>query len=89
MRYDKLGNALLHRLGAGATFSEVYLTATELGFYIKSKGPGTVVLEIKTGEDRYGNPITQTRWKRPEEVVEYLNGYMEDNDIIKMEEPEP
>ena len=44
MRYDKLGNAVLHRLGKGASFAEVYLTAVELGVSIESKGPGQVVM---------------------------------------------
>lgn len=89
MRYDKLGNALLHRLGERATFAEVYLTAVELGITIKTKGPDAVVVEYDDGEDRLGNPLTKTRWIKPEDVVEYINRYMEDNGIIKEEEPEP
>lgn len=88
MRYDKLGNAVLHRLGARATFAEVYLTAVELGITIESKGPADVVMEHNDGEDRWGYPIVKTRCKKPEEVVEYLNRYMEDNGIIKEEDPE-
>ena len=87
MRYDKLGNPLLHRLGERATFAEVYLTAVELGIGIESKGPGEVVLKRKTGEDKYGYPQYETRWVEPEKVAEWLNQRMIEEGIIK-EEPE-
>ena len=88
MRYDKLCNAVLHRLGKGASFAEVYLTAVELGVSIESKGPGQVVMRRKTGEDRLGYPIEETRLVRPEVVADRLNEMMMDEGIIK-EEPEP
>ena len=87
MRYDKLGNPLLHRLGARATFAEVYLTAVELGIGIESKGPREVVLERKTGENLHGWPQNETRWVAPEKVAEWLNQRMIEEGIIK-EEPE-
>lgn len=87
MRYDKLGNPLLHRLGARATFAEVYLTAVELGIEVKSKGPGEVALERKTGEDQHGWPEYETRRVAPEKVAEWLNQRMIEEGIIK-EEPE-
>ena len=87
MRYDKLGNPLLHRLGERATFAEVYLTAVELGIEVKSKGPGEVVLERKTGVDKHGWPQYETRWVEPEKVAEWLNQRMIEEGIIK-EEPE-
>ena len=88
MRYDKLGNAVLHRLGKGASFAEVYLTAVELGVSIESKGPGQVVMRRNTGEARLGYPIEETRLVRPEVVADRLNEMMLDEGIIK-EEPEP
>jgi ferredoxin-fold anticodon binding domain-containing protein len=88
MRYDKLGNALLHKLGKNASFAEVYLTAVELGIGIESKGPGEVVLTRKTGEDRLGWPEYETRWIAPEEVADWMNKRMVEEGIIKEEEPE-
>ena len=88
MRYDKLGNALLHKLGRGASFAEVYLTAVELGYSIESKGPGKVSLESLEGDDRLGWPIPAKRHIPPEEVVDFLNQRMVDEGIIKEEIPE-
>jgi hypothetical protein len=94
MRYDKLGNALLHKLGKNASFAEVYLTAVELGIGIESKGPGEVVLTRKTGEDQVGWedwlgwPERETRRVAPEEVADWMNMRMIEEGIIK-EEPEP
>lgn len=85
MRYDKMGNALLHRLGERATFAEVYITAVELGIGIESKGPGEVAMERTTGTDRLGYPQYETRWVEPEKVAEWLNQRMIDEGIIKEE----
>ena len=85
MRYDKLGNPLLHKLGKGASFADVYLTAVELGYCMYSKGPGKVEFERTTGEDRLGWPITETKHIPPEEVVDFLNQRMLDEGIIKEE----
>ena len=88
MRYDKLGNALLHKLGRNASFAEVYLTAVELGLSIRSRGAAKLVLTEKTGEDRYGNDMTQDHWVEPERMAEFLNQRMVDEGIIKEEIPE-
>lgn len=88
MRYDKLGNPLLHKLGRGASFAEVYLTAVELGYSIESKGPGKVSLKSLEGVERMGWPILAKRHIPPEEVVDFLNQRMVDEGIIKEEIPE-
>ena len=88
MRYDKLGNPVLHKLGSQASFANVYLTAVELGFSIKSKGMATVILTETIGHDKFDCPIERQHWIEPEKMVEFLNQRMLDNGII-IEEPEP
>jgi hypothetical protein len=88
MRYDKLGNALLHKLGRGASFAEVYLTAVELGYSIESKGANKVLLRRTTGTDSKGWINTRTETLPPEEVVDFLNQRMVDEGVIKEEIPE-
>jgi hypothetical protein len=38
MRYNKNGDAILHKLGKDASFSEVVLTVRELGYTIECSG---------------------------------------------------
>ena len=85
MRYDKLGNPMLHKLGRGASFAEVYLTAVELGYTVESKGLEYVKFERTTGFDQPGWPITETKHIKPEEAVEFLNQRLLDEGIIKEE----
>lgn len=85
MRYDKFGNPVLHKLGSQSSFAEVYLTAVELGFNIKSKGIAKVILTETTGYDKYDNPEEREHWIEPEKMVEFLNQRLLDEGLIKEE----
>ena len=76
---------MLHKLGRGASFAEVYLTAMELGYTVESKGLEYVKLERTAGMDRLGWPITETKHIKPEEAVEFLNQRLLDEGFIKEE----
>lgn len=88
MRYNKNGDAILHKLGKDASFSEVVLTVRELGYTIECSGRFDFVkLETRT-EGKYGWSEFNIKMVRLDEIVEWLNQEMVSREIIK-EEVEP
>lgn len=85
MRYNKNGEALLHRLGTNANFGEVVLTARYLGYELQCEGRVDFVKLNTSGEDQYGHPKFDSRTIRLEELIEWLNQEMVSRDIIKLE----
>ena len=78
MRYNKNGEALLHRLGQNASFSEVLLT-------IRSEDKFDYVKLDTRGVDELGYAKWNSRTVRLDELTEWLNQEMESRDIIKRE----
>lgn len=85
MRYNKNGEALLHRLGQNASFSEVVLTVRHLGYELRCEGNIDFVRLDTNGQDKYGHTTFDTKPVRLEELIEFLNTEMESRDIIKRE----
>lgn len=85
MRYNKNGEALLHRLGQNASFSEVVLTARNLGYELRCEGREDFVKLDTSGEDQYGHPKFDSRTVRLDELTEWLNEEMISREIIKRE----
>lgn len=88
MRYNKNGEAVLHRLGAKASFSEVLLTIQERGYELRCYCGKQYVDLDKKGEDVYGHPVFNTKHVKIDNMVEWLNSEMVDSELIKEEEPE-
>ena len=85
MRYNKNGDAILHKLGKDASFSEVVLTVRELGYTIECSGRfDSVKLETKE-EGKYGLYEYKSKYVRLDELVEWLNQEMVSRNIIKEE----
>ena len=85
MRYNKNGDAILHKLGKDASFSEVVLTVRELGYTIECAGRFDFVkLETRT-EGKNGFSMFNSKIVRLDELVEWLNQEMVSRNIIKEE----
>lgn len=85
MRYNKNGEALLHKLGQNASFSEVVLTARHLGYELRCEGRIDFVKLDTSGVDELGHPKFDSRTVRLDELIEWLNQEMASRDIIRME----
>lgn len=88
MRYNKNGEALLHRLGQNASFSEVLLTIRYLGYELRSTDKCDFVELDASGVDEFGRTKFNCRTVRLDELTEFLNGEMVSREIIKEEEIE-
>lgn len=86
MRYNKDGEALLHRLGHNASFIEVLLTIRYLGYELRSADKFDFVKLDATHVDEYGHSkFDGSRIIRLEELIEWLNQEMVSRNIIKLE----
>jgi hypothetical protein len=85
MRYNKNGDAILHKLGKDASFSEVVLTVRELGYTIECSGRFDFVKLETEKKDKYGFSMFNSKTVRLDELVEWLNREMVSRNIIKEE----
>ena len=85
MRYNKNGDALLHRLGKDACFSEVVLTVRELGYTIECSDRFDFVKLETEKKDKYGFSMFNSETVRLDELTEWLNEEMISREIIKRE----
>ena len=83
MRYNKNGEALLHRLGQNASFSEVVLTVRHLGYELRCEGNIDFVRLDTNGQDKYGHTTFNSKPVPLDELIESLNTEMESRDLIK------